>query len=133
MLRNEQALLPCDHCDNWKDNRMATVSSHFESGLARETRDSYGIQTRKANSSNRGWGIKLLLMLSPFQYRSLLATPDRFQNTPVNQHRPSKSVRKKLEGRERFDSSTGCHIHLPVFAPLVGASFWVKSHERAAR
>ncbi|EOU2519364.1 hypothetical protein ACNUFM_002246 [Vibrio cholerae] len=30
-------------------SRVATSGSHFESGLARETRDSYGMAIRKAN------------------------------------------------------------------------------------
>ncbi|MBJ6971798.1 hypothetical protein JG635_09305 [Vibrio cholerae] len=30
-------------------SRVTTSSSHFESGLARETRDSYGMAIRKAN------------------------------------------------------------------------------------
>lgn len=34
--------------------RLTAVSSHFESGLARETRNSYGNLNKKVNSSDRG-------------------------------------------------------------------------------
>ncbi len=78
--------LPGEHYDQRKAvnlaigvvSRVTTVSSHFESGLARETRDSYGIQIGKANSSIEAVRVKL---------RRLITKPVSISK-PVSQSRP---------------------------------------------